>query len=427
MNSNNSRRLTSLAAGLGLFISAGIASDWPQFRGPERTGISKEKGLLKEWPAGGPKLLWQLQGIGEGYSTPAIMGDKLYILGNRGMDDEFVLALSIADGKSIWSARIGSVGNPNQEPPYPSTRSTPTVDGSVLYALGSDGDLVCLERAGGKVIWRKSLRGDFGGKPGKWAYAESPLIDGDTLVATPGGADATIIALNKKTGDTIWKSAVPGGDAAAYASAITFEAAGRKQYVQFLDKGVVGVDAKTGQFLWRYEKTSTGPANIPMPVADNGYVYSANSRRFGGGLVQLHATKDGVSAEEVYFERDVPNTLGGQILLSGRLYGTNSRGMAVSDFLTGKVRWQAPGVGPGAVQYADGLLYVHGENGEMALVEASPDAYREKGRFTPPSPPKHVRPREMAWTYPVVANGRLYIRDLGTLWCYDVRDAQAGR
>jgi outer membrane protein assembly factor BamB len=231
--------------------------------------------------------------------------------------------------------------------------------------------------------------------------------------------------LNKRTGAVIWKSAVPGGDAAAYASAIPFEAAGRRQYVQFLDKGVVGVDAKTGRFLWRYEKTSTGPANIPMPVVNDGYVYTANARRFGGGLVQLHATGDGVNAEEVYFERDVPNTLGGQILLAGTLYGTNSKGMAVSDFVTGKIKWQAPGVGPGAVQYAEGLLYVHGENGDVALVEASPDSYKERGRFTPPAQPKRARQREMAWTYPVVANGKLYIRDLGTLWCYDVKDPAA--
>jgi outer membrane protein assembly factor BamB len=305
-------------------------------------------------------------------------------------------------------------------------RSTPTVDGDSVYALSSDGDLARLEAATGRVIWGKSLRADFGGRPGKWAYSESPLIDGDVLVATPGGPEATMVALNKKTGAVIWKSAVPGGDPAAYSSAIAYEFGGRKQYIQFLDKGVVGVDAATGQFLWRYDRTSTGPANIPTPVAHNGYVYSANARRFGGGLVQLHKTDTGITAEEVYFERSVPHTLGGQILLDGYLYGTNSKGMAVSEFLTGKIKWEAGGVGPGAVLYADGNLYVHGENGEVALVEATPEAYREKGRFTPPSQPKRVRQREMAWAYPVVANGRLYIRDLGTLWCYDIR-ARASR
>src|SRR5437867_5770179 len=410
-------------AGLGLLLLALVAgaADWPQWRGPRRNGISHESGLLKEWPKEGPKLLWRLADIGDGYATPSVVGARLYILGNRGMDHEFIQALSVEDGKTLWSTRLGNVGSPNQEPPYPMARSTRTVGGDVLYALGSDGDLACLRVATGKPVWRKHLRNDFGGKPGKWAYSESPLIDGDVMVVTPGGTDATLVALNKKTGEVIWKSAVPGGDPAAYSSAIAIEAAGHKQYVQFLDKGVVGVDAKTGQFLWRYAKTSTGPANIPTPVAQDGYVYSANARRFGGALVQLHATGDGVTAEEVYFERDVPNTLGGQVLLAGYLYGTNPKGPVCAQFVTGKVKWQSEGVGPGAVMYADGRLYIHGEHGDVALIEATPEAYREKGRFTPQAQPKRVRAREMAWTYPVVTNGRLYIRDLGTLWCYDVR------
>ena len=413
------KRLWVLLAVLGSTLVAG-AADWPQWRGPRRDGFSQETGLLKEWPGEGPKLLWQLKDIGEGYGTPAVAGTRLYLLSNRGLDSESVQALSVKDGKQVWSTRLGKVGNPDQQPPYPMGRSTPTVEGDLLYALSSDGDLACLETASGKMRWQKSLRSEFGGVPGKWAYAESPLIDGDVLVATPGGSQATIVALNKRTGAVIWKSTVPGGDAAAYASAIVIEAAGRKQYVQFLDKGVVGVDAKTGTFLWRYDRTSGGPANIPTPVARDGYVYSANARRFGGGLVRLNATNDGVTASEIYFERDVPHTLGGQVLLGEYLYGTNAKGMVAAEFATGKIRWQADSIGPGAVLYADGRLYVHGENGDVALVEATPEAYREKGRFTPPDRPKHSS-REMAWAYPVVANGRLYIRDLGTLWCYDVK------
>lgn len=397
------------------------AADWPQWRGPNRTGISQETGLLAEWPAAGPKLLWQVHDIGDGYATPIVAGSRLYVISNRGMEHESVHALAVQDGKPIWSTRLGKVGNPDQEPPYPMARSTPTLDGDRLYAMSSDGDLVCLVAATGKEVWRKNVRTDFGGVPGKWAYAESPLIDGDTLVVTPGGGAATIIALNKRTGAVIWKSAVPGADPAAYSSALAIDAAGRRQYVQFLDKGVVGVDAKTGQFLWRYAKTSTGPANIAMPTAHNGYVYSSNSRRFGGALVQLHAASGGVTAEEVYFERDVPNTLGGQVLLDGTLYGTNSKGLVAADFLTGKIKWSRDADGPAAILYADGHFYVHSETGIVTLVEASPAAYKEKGRFTPPSGPKHTRPREVAWAYPVVASGRLYIRDLGVLWCFDIR------
>ena len=418
-------------AGIGILSLAGLASDWPQWRGPQRDGISRETGLLQEWPKEGPKLLWQLPNIGEGYATPAVVGARVYLLSNRGLENESIQALSVEDGKTLWSTRLGNVGGPDQQPSYPMARSTPTVDGDRIYALGSDGDLASLETATGKLIWHKNLRTDFEGKPGKWAYAESPLIDGDVLVATPGGAGATLIALNKKTGAVIWKSAVPGGDAAAYCSAIAIEAAGHKQYVQFLDKGVVGVDAKTGQFLWRYVKTSTGPANIPTPVEHDGYVYTANARRFGGGLVQLHATSEGISAEEVYFERDAPNTLGGQILLDGYLYGTNPKGMVAAEFVTGKIKWQDPSVGPGAVLYADGRFYVHGENGDVALVEATPEGYREKGRFTPPAQPKHTKGGgsrdEHAWAYPVVANGKLYIRDLGVLWCFDIRNQKPAR
>src|SRR5215468_8371873 len=274
------------------------SSDWPQWRGPQRNGISQETGLLKQWPAGGPKLFWQVSDIGDGYSTPAVVGTRLYLMSNRGMDDEFVQALSTQDGKVIWTTHVGKVGNPDQNPPYPKARSTPTVDGDFLYALGSDGDFVCLEAKSGKIRWQKSLRKEFNGKPGEWAYAESPLVDGDVVVVTPGGPQATIVALNKNTGAPIWKAAVPGGDPAGYASAIVVQAAGRKQYVQFLSKGIVGVDAKTGEFLWRYAQVAKGPAQAFTPVARGAYVYGG-ALSIGGGLVRLKPDNGGVAAEQV--------------------------------------------------------------------------------------------------------------------------------
>jgi outer membrane protein assembly factor BamB len=402
------------------------AADWPQWRGPERNGISKESGLLKAWPKEGPKLLWQLKEIGDGYSTPAIVGERIYLLSNRGLENEFVQALSVQDGKPVWTTRLGNVGNPEQEPSYPMARSTPTIDGELLYALSSDGDLACLETSTGKMRWQKSLRKDFGGQPGQWAYAESPLVDGDVVVVTPGGADSTLVALNKKTGAVNWKSAVPGGDPAGYASAIVVQGGGRKQYVQFLSKGIVGVDAKTGKFLWRYAEASKGPAQMATPVARDSYVYGA-ANRIGGGLVSLKASPDGVAAEQVYFTRGLPNTLGGSVLVGDHLYGTTTEGLVAAEFLSGKLKWQDKSIGPGSVVFADGHLYLHGENGEVALVEATPEAYREKGRFTPPDPPKHSNRGEKAWTYPVIANGKLYIRDLGTLWAYDVGAPRGAR
>lgn len=402
---------------LSPFINAG---DWPQWRGSQRNGVSSETGLLKEWPKEGPRLLWQNKDIGDGYSTPAVVGNRIYLLSNRGLDDEFVQALSTQDGKPLWSTRLGRVGNPNQMPSFPTARSTPTVDGEALYALGSDGDLACVDLASGKVRWQKSLRADFGGQPGQWAYSESPLIDGDVLVVTPGGSQATLVALNKRTGEVIWKSAVPGGDATAYASVTVVEAAGHKQYVQFLGNGVVGVDAQTGQFLWRYDGTRAN-TNIPTPVANNGYVYTSGGRGGTGALVRLTAAGSGVTAELVYKERSQPSSNGGSVLVGATHYGTNEQGLVATDFVTGKVLWSNPGIGAGSVFCAEGRLYIHGENGDVALVEATPEAYREKGRFTPPDPPKRTRAgMEKAWPYPVVANGRLYIRDLGTLWCYGV-------
>lgn len=400
-------------------------SDWPQWRGPQRSGVSSETGLLKQWPKEGPKLLWQVNDIGDGYSTPVVVGTRIYLMSNRGMDNEFVQALSTVDGKVIWTTRVGNVGNPDQNPSYPKARSTPTVDGNFIYALGSDGDLVCLEAKGGKIQWQKSLRKDFAGQPGEWAYAESPLVDGDLVIVTPGGAEATMVAVNKKSGALVWKSAVPGNEPAGYASAIVVQASGRKQYVQLLTKGLVGVDAKTGQVLWRYEAVAKGPAQYWTPIARGELVYGG-ALGVGGGLVRLKADSSGVAAEQVYFIRGLPNGIGGGVLVGEHLYGTEVGQKLVSaEFATGKVKWQADNFGWGSVASADGHLYLHLISGDMALVEATPEAFREKGRFTPPAQPKHSKSGdygEGAFAYPVIANGRLYIRDLGTLWSYDIKE-----
>lgn len=431
-----SRLLTTIAA-LGLCFSTvfitrsanmpAATSDWPQWRGPQRDGISKETGLLKQWPKEGPKLVWQVNDLGDGYSTPSVVGDSIYLMSNQGMENEFVQARSTLDGKPIWTTRIGNVGNPNQNPPYPKARSTPTVDGKFIYALGSDGDIACLEAGTGKIRWQKNIRKEFGGQPGEWAYAESPLVDGDVVVVTPGGAEATIVALNKKTGALIWKSAVPEGDPAAYASAIVVQAGGRKQYVQSLTKGYVGVDAKTGQFLWRYKEVAKGPAQYFTPVARGEYVYGG-ALGVGGGMVRLKPASDGIAAEQMYFERGLPNGIGGAVLVGDHIYGTEvGQNLVSADFITGKVKWQDKSFGWASLAYADGHLYLHGINGDVALVEATPEAYREKGRFTPPAQPKKKQAApfpEGAFAYPVIANGRLYIRDLGTLWAYDIKQSR---
>ena len=328
---------------------AAVAADWPQWRGPERNGLSKETGLLQEWPKEGPKLLWHVKDIGDGYSTPSVVGDWLYVLSNTGKDNEFVQSRQVKDGKVGWTTKLGKVG-PNMGPQYPGSRSTPTVDGDRVYALGSDGDLVCVKLADGAEVWRKNLRTDFAGKPGQWAYSESVLIDGDVLACTPGGAEATLLALDKKNGAVIWKAALSDADKAAYASITIVNVGGIKQYVQFLEKGVVGVDAKTGKQLWRYNKTASGPglANIPTPVSRDSYIYS--SSQFGGcGLIKLKVEKDEFTPEQIYYQKNLPFSIGGAILLGDNLYGTNSKGLMCIEFTTGKdksraIRALAPGL-----------------------------------------------------------------------------------
>jgi outer membrane protein assembly factor BamB len=413
MNLKSSYVVWCVAVGI-LSGSAARADDWPQWRGPNRDGISKEAGLLKEWPKEGPKLLWQAKTVGGGYSTPSVVGERLYLVSNEGLENESVKAFSTRDGKELWSTRIGVVGEPNQRPAYPGARSTPTVDGEWVYAFGSDGDLVCLSADSGKARWQSNVRKEFGGKYGKWAYAESPLVDGDLVVCTPGGENATMLAVRKQTGEVAWKGVIPGGDAAGYASIVIAEVGGIKQYVQFVEKGLVGVEAKTG----RYDRPAqNSPANIPTPLVHENYIY-AGAGRSGGGVVKLTAKDGTVEVEPLYFENKMPTGIGGSVKIGKEVYGT-SQAMLCLDFLTGRIRWEDRGIGAAGICYADGRLYLHGENGEVALVEPSPEGYREKGRFTPPDRPD--RGNSKSWAHPVVANGRLYVRDLGSLWCYDVR------
>ena len=404
-------------AGLLVTASNGTAADWPQWRGPTRDGVSKETGLLREWPKEGPKLVWKRDGIGTGYAAPSVAGGRVYILANEGLENEFVQALSVEDGKKVWSTRLGMVGNPNQKPTFPAARSTPTVEGDVLYALGSDGDLACVETGTGKIRWQKNLRKDFEGKPGTWAYAESPLIDGEALVCTPGGASATVVALNKKTGDVLWKAATAEGDEAAYASAVPLEAEGGREYVQLLQKGLVGLDAKTGKVLWRYAKaTSRYGANIPSPLVMGSTVF-VGAAGTGAGLVKVK----GATAEEAYFDAKLPTAIGGAVTVGGVIFGTTAKALVCIDAATGQVKWDNAALGSASLCTADGLLFLHGENGEVALVEASSDAYKEKGRFAPAEQPAKSNPMEKAWAYPALADGRLYIRDHGVLWCYAVK------
>jgi outer membrane protein assembly factor BamB len=423
----NRRWLTRLLIPLALIslTATGLKStDFPQWRGPNRDGHSPEIGLLQEWPTNGPKLLWQVNHLGAGYSTPAIVGDRIYLLSNEG-SEESVIALSTTDGSRIWATPLGQVGHPEQKPNYPGARSTPTVDGDVLFALGSDGDLVCLETGSGKEKWRKSLRGDFGGQYGEWAYAESPLVDGEKVICTPGGTDATMIALNKQTGEQIWKCPVPEGSAAGYSSAIRAELYGVKQYVQFLTSGLMGVHAETGKLLWRFEKTGkNSPAVIITPLVSDGMIYSGAFRATAALVGPVLESDGSFRVEEIYSASKLPYSTGGVVKVGDYFYGNGNQSALCVDFKTGDIQWEERALGPCAWLAADNRLYVHAESGEVGLIEPTAEGYREKGRFTPPGLPERVNQTEKAWAYPVIADGSLYIRDKGSLWRYDVK---AGR
>ena len=278
--------LPSIAFGLALFTLTAVAADWPQFRGPGRDGISKETGLLQEWPKEGPPLAWKAKGLGGGYSAPSVAGGRIFGMSYRG-GDEVVWALDEKDHTEKWSKTIApaskNIGSPGQEGP----RCTPTVDGDLVYALGTAGDLVCLKVEDGSEVWHKNFKTDFGGRfMARWGYCESPLVDGDKLVCTPGSAQATVVALDKKTGDPVWKAQVADGNGAGYASPIVIESAGHRQYVHFLEGGLAGFDAATGKVLWRSSKGSNRVANCAMPVFSDDCVFAASAYNGGGALVR---------------------------------------------------------------------------------------------------------------------------------------------
>jgi outer membrane protein assembly factor BamB len=296
-------------------------------------------------------------------------------------------------------------------------RSTPTIDGDRVYALGVTGDLVCLEAATGRLLWKRHLVDDLDGSLHYHGYTESPLVDGERVIVSPGGRDSTLAALDKSTGRDVWRCRVPG-DRAHYASAIIGEVGGRRMVIQFLERGLAGVDARDGRLLWRVERPAGATYSIATPLFHDGLVFASETHG-GGVLVRLAVEDDGVSAVPMYSTQRMRNQHGGMVLVDGSLYGCNNDILTCLDFRTGEVAWTARSVGKGSLIYADGHLYVRGERGGMALVEATPAAYAEKGRFRPPrSGAGH------AWSHPVIAGGRLYLRDQELLLCYDLRSTR---
>ncbi len=430
-------RTMPAVAGLALLVlgsalvgpgSARETAEWHQFGGPDRNLVSNETGLLRSWPEGGPKLLWTIDGLGPGYSSVAIHGGRLFTMGDQSLDggerSQYVFAYDLDTRQRLWAARVGP---PHSDGP----RSTPTVDGELLYALGTEGDLVCLETATGRERWRRSFPNDFGGRMmSVWKFSESPLVDGDRLVCTPGGDDAALVALDKRTGELIWKCAIPhlgdrGKDGAGYSSMVVAEIDGVRQYVQMLGRGVVGVEAETGRFLWGYNAIANSVANITTPVVRGNHVFATTSYKTGCALLHIRSEGDRFHADEVYFRgpQDFENHHGGVVLVGDHIYGGNGQnrgGPTCLDLLTGAIAWQPepPARGSTGLLYADGLLVFRYDRGTVVLVAASPTEFQILSQFDPPAG------EGPAWAHPALNDGRLYLRHGDFLLCYDLRDRE---
>jgi outer membrane protein assembly factor BamB len=381
--------------------------DWPQWRGPRRDGVSKETGLLKDWPANGPRLAWRISGTGDGYSSFAVAGGRLFTLGAR-QNTEYVFAFDAASGKKLWEVANGRRFN-NDRGDGP--RGTPTIEGDRVYVFGSSGDMTVLDPATGKVFWTQNLLQKYGGSNINWGLSESPLVLSDRIIVTPGGRGASIVALRKTDGSLIWKSQ---SDEPGYSSALLHPIGSIQQAVVFTAERALGVDVNDGRVLWSYNRVANRTANIATPIARGNHVFLSSDYGTGAGLLALTASGNGIKASEVYFTNEMRNHHASSVLVGDYLYGFSSSILTALHFETGKVAWRDRSVGKGSLVFADDRLYLFSENGVVGLAEANPQKYVEHGRF-------QLRTGNLpTWSHPVVSGGKLFIRDQDTLYAYDV-------
>ena len=398
---------------LNLSLLAANAGDWPQWRGPDRNDISKETGLLKQWPESGPKQLWLFKDAGLGYAGYSIAGGKLFTMGARA-EKEFLIAVDVKDGKELWSTPIATTLK-NRWGDGP--RGTPTVDGKHVYALSGQGTLICASVANGKEQWRVTMQ-SLGGKTPGWGYTESVLVDGKQVVCTPGGPQGAIVALDKQTGKLLWQSG-DFTDGAQYASIIAADLNGARQFIQLTMKSVVGLNSTDGKTLWRADWPGK-TAVIPTPIQRDGFVYVTAGYTVGCQMVKVGP---GNELTGVYTNKVMKNHHGGVILVGNHLYGhSDGPGWVCQDFKTGAEVWASENLGKGAIAYADGMLYLLEEgSGTVALIDASPKGWSEKSRFKLEPQTTQRSPQGRIWTHPVISNGKLYLRDQELLFCFDVK------
>jgi outer membrane protein assembly factor BamB len=393
---------------LPVVVSNRALDDWPQWRGPKRDGTSSERGLLKQWPSGGPKLAWQASGAGEGYSSFSTSNGKLYTLGARG-GREYVMAFDLQTGKKLWEVDHGQrFSNDRGDGP----RGTPTVEGDKLYAFGASGDMSAMDAATGKTLWRVNVLKQFGGSNIRWGLSESPLVLNDRILINAGAPGAAIVALKKADGAVLWKSE---RDEAGYSSAVLQEVGGVRQAVFFTGERALGINVDNGQLLWSYDKAANGTANIATPIVRGNRVFVSSAYGTGAALLELTPGGGGIAAREVYFTREMRNHHASSVLVSDHLYGFSDAILTAMHFDTGKVAWRDRSVGKGSMAFADERLYLFSEGGVVGLAEANPTAYREHGRF------QINAGRLPTWSHPIVSGGKLFIRDQDTIYAYDVR------
>lgn len=410
-----------LAVSLGQLIvcSSQFAGDWPQWRGPHRDAVnSDESGLLLEWERP-PRVVWRGDKIGDGYSSLAVVEGRVFTLGKHG-SDVHCLALDLETGQSLWSSVIGSSNR--------HAMSTPTVYDGLVYALDPDGELNCLTADRGELVWKKDIAQEFSGRMmSSRGHSESPLIDGDRLICTPGGPEAMMVALNRRTGAVLWKAKQPaigkkGRDGACFSSAVVTEAAGIRQYVQLIGRGLMGIEAESGRFLWGYNDISNDTVNIPTPLVKDDYVFCANGYNAGSVLLKLETGgATGITAREIYRLRgtDFQNHHGGVVLIGDHIYGghgSNNGLPTCVDFATGQVKWKrrGPGIGSAAIAAADGHLVFRYQNGVVAWIAAKPEGYTLHGSFEIPGTAGD------SWSHPVIAHGKLFLREQSSVWVHDL-------
>jgi outer membrane protein assembly factor BamB len=406
--------------------AAAPEANWPTFRGADRSAVSSDTGLLQEWPADGPKLLWETKGAGRGYASLAVAGGKLFTLGDGdpesgdGDKTEYLSAFSLDDGKLLWKTETGSPWN-SGAPTWQGSRSTPTVDGERVYVVTPFGKLFCCDVATGKSQWSKDLKEEFGGKKGDgWGYSESVLVDGDKAVFTPGGDKNTMVAVDKVTGEVIWKTAREGDRGAGHASIVIADIGGTRVYVTTTASGAMGVRATDGKLLWSYEIDRT-TAVIPTPIVRGDLVFFAAGYKRGGALLKQVAQPENlVKIEEIYpIKPALANKHGGIVLVGDHLFGdSDDAGVPFcASLMTGEIVWKERGSGRSSAAFAaaDGCLYIRFQNGVVALAKATPDGYKETGSFKIPG--NESMP---SWSHPVITGGRLFLREQDRILCYDV-------